>query len=133
LQTWVRETNELYSAQPALWEHDFDEQGFRWIDANDYENSVLSYMRFADDPSDFIVMALNFTPVPREGYRIGVPEAGYYRELLNSDSEHYGGGNVGNGGGVHTELSPSHGYAQSLKLTLPPLAIVILKLVRDDD
>ena len=130
LQAWVRDLNAVYKTQPALWEHDFDEHGFRWIDANDSENSVLTYMRFADDPSDFIVVAMNFTPVPRQYYRIGVPEAGHYRELLNSDGKGYGGGDVGNGGGVHTESHHSHGYQQSLTLTIPPLGIVILKLER---
>ena len=131
VQTWVRELNALYQAQPALWEHDFDERGFRWIDANDSENSVLTYIRFADDPSEFIVVAMNFTPVPRQGYCIGVPEAGYYEELMNSDSDRYGGSNVGNGGGVHTDAYESHGYQQRLSLTLPPLGIVVLKLRRD--
>jgi 1,4-alpha-glucan branching enzyme len=88
-------------------------------------------MRFADDASDFIVVACNFTPVPRNGYRVGVPEAGYYREILNSDSESYGGGNVGNGGGLHTDSYSVHGYENSLDLILPPLGIVMLKLERN--
>ena len=74
--------------------------GFRWIDCNDNENSVISFVRYARDRRDFVVMVLNFTPVPRHGYRIGVPEPGWYAELLNSDAAIYGGSNVGNGGGV---------------------------------
>lgn len=73
---------------------------------------------------------LNFTPVPREGYRIGVPEEGFYAEILNSDSDYFGGGNVGNGGGVQTDPVPSHGWEQSLRLTLPPLSCLLLKLRR---
>ena len=131
LQQFVRDLNRVYKQHPALWQHDFDERGFRWIDADDADQSILTYMRFGEDPDNFVVVACNFTPVPREGYRVGVPESGYYRELINSDSEIYGGSNLGNSGGVHTEAHHSHGYDQSLALTLPPLAVVILKLERD--
>jgi 1,4-alpha-glucan branching enzyme len=127
VQSWVNDLNHFYAAQPALFQHDFDPSGFRWIEANDAEQSVFTYIRFADDPNDFLVIACNFTPVPRAGYRVGVPEAGFYAELLNSDSEHYGGTNVGNGGGLNTEPTPWHTWNQSLNLTLPPLGIVILK------
>ncbi len=130
LQAWTRDMNHLYREQPALYEQDFTPDGFRWIEANDAEQSVFTYLRFAADSSDFLVIACNFTPVPRYGYRIGVPEAGHYAELLNSDSAHYGGGNVGNNGGLDTEAGLWHGYDQSLSLTLPPLGIVVLKLER---
>ena len=109
--------------EPALHEVDFDPAGFRWIDCNDNENSVVSFVRYARDPRDFVVMVFNFTPVPRDGYRIGVPEPGYYAELLNSDSALYGGSNVGNGGGVDSEPMPAHGFDQSLRLTVPPLGV----------
>jgi 1,4-alpha-glucan branching enzyme len=127
VQDWMRDLNHFYQAQPALWQHDFDPAGFQWIEANDAEQSVFTYIRFADDPADFLVAACNFTPVPRYGYRIGVPEMGEYAELLNSDSDHYGGGNIGNNGSVPAEAIPWHAWEQSLNLTIPPLGIVILK------
>ncbi len=130
MKAWMRDLNTLYQAQPALYEHDFDYKGFQWIDANDADNSTFSYIRYADDPSDFLVVVCNFTPVVRRDYRIGVPEHGTYSELLNSDSEQYGGGNVGNGGAVQAQDSPSHGMPCSLALTVPPLGILILKLKR---
>ncbi|MFN8530465.1 MAG: 1,4-alpha-glucan branching protein GlgB [Anaerolineae bacterium] len=130
LQRWMRDLNHVYQGQPALFQHDFDPSGFRWINADDADNSIFAYIRYADDPSDFVVVVANFTPVVRSGYRIGVPEAGRYVELLNSDSSHYGGGNVGNSGGVQTEASPAHGLPHSITLTLPPLGILLLKVER---
>jgi 1,4-alpha-glucan branching enzyme len=130
VQDWVRDLNRLYQEQPALYEIDFEPQGFRWIDANDADNSVLSYLRFAQDPADFLVVVCNFTPIMREHYRVGVPEAGYYREVLNSDAQAYNGSNVGNGGGVMTQPIRSHAFEHSLALTVPPLGMVILKLAR---
>ncbi len=130
VQAWVADMNKFYQAQPALWEHDFDPKGFQWIEPNDAEQSVFSYIRFADDPDDFLIIACNFTPVPRYGYRMGVPEAGHYAELLNSDASAYGGGNVGNNGGLDTDDIFWHEQPYSLSLTIPPLGIVILKLER---
>jgi 1,4-alpha-glucan branching enzyme len=130
VQAWFKDLNALYQQQPALYEHDFDPQGFRWIEPNDAEQSVFSYLRFADDPGNFLVVVCNFTPVPRYGYRIGVPEVGIYQELLNSDSAHYGGGNVGNGGSINSEPTAWHSFLHSLSLTLPPLGILILKKVK---
>jgi 1,4-alpha-glucan branching enzyme len=127
LQNWVRDMNRLYQEQPALFEHDFDSRGFEWIEPNDAEQSVFSYVRFADDLADFLVIACNFTPVPRYAYRIGVPEPGYYSELLNSDAAIYGGGNIGNNGGLYTDAIFWHNRDHSLSLTIPPLGIVILK------
>ncbi len=127
VQAWMRDLNHFYQAQPALYQEDFDAKGFHWIEANDAEQSVFTYLRFATDPADFLVIACNFTPVPRHGYRLGVPEAGHYAELLNSDSGHYGGGNVGNNGGVDAEAIPWHSQPHSLNLTIPPLGIVVLK------
>lgn len=130
LQKLVRDMNVLYMQQPALYEHDFDPQGFRWIEPNDAEQSVFSYIRFAYDPADFLIIACNFTPIPRHHYRLGVPEAGHYVEIINSDAGVYGGSNVGNGGGVDTDAIFWHDFPQSLSVTIPPLAIVILKLNR---
>jgi 1,4-alpha-glucan branching enzyme len=127
LQRWVQDLNHTYQRERSLHEVDFDGSGFRWIDCNDNENSVVSMIRTAKDPDDFSVIVTNFTPVPRPGYRIGVPAAGWYRELLNSDAEIYGGSNMGNDGGVHTEDLPAHGFEHSLRLTIPPLGFVLLK------
>jgi 1,4-alpha-glucan branching enzyme len=126
LRRFVKDLNGSYAAEPALHEIDFDPAGFAWIDCNDSENSVISFIRRGKTGSP-IVAVLNFTPVQRDGYRIGVPDAGTYRELLNSDGEVYGGCNVGNGGTVVTEPVPSHGHEQSLRLTLPGLSCLILK------
>jgi 1,4-alpha-glucan branching enzyme len=128
LKDWVRDLNRLYKEEPALWENDVRPEGFRWIEANDADQSIYTYLRYAKDPDDFLVIGCNFTPVARHNYRIGVPAPGYYEELINSDSSMYGGGNVGNYGGIQTDSIPWHAWSQSLSLTLPPLGIVILKL-----
>jgi 1,4-alpha-glucan branching enzyme len=124
---WVRDLHKLYREQPALFQRDFDARGFQWIEANDAEQSVFSYVRFAEDRSNFLVIACNFTPIPRHNYRIGVPEAGFYREVLNSDAECYGGGNVGNLGGKQADPIRWHQFHHSLSLTLPPLGVLVLK------
>ncbi len=128
MQQWVRDLNQVYRHEPSLYEVDFDGTGFSWIDCQDNENSVVSFLRRGKNPRDFTVMLVNFTPVPRTAYRIGVPEAGWYRELLNSDARIYGGGNMGNGGGVSTEPIASHGYQQSVSVLVPPLGFLMLKL-----
>jgi 1,4-alpha-glucan branching enzyme len=128
LQHFVRDLNRLYQNEPALFENDFEWTGFEWIDANDSDNSVLSFIRTAKSTDEFIVVVCNFTPVPRDAYRVGVPRPGYYREILNSDAASYWGGNVGNDGGRTTEDISVHGRSQSLSLTLPPLATIMLKL-----
>jgi 1,4-alpha-glucan branching enzyme len=127
LRRWVQDLNRVYQRERSLHEVDFEGAGFSWIDCNDNENSVVSLIRKARDPQDFTVMVANFTPVPRPAYRIGVPAAGWYRELLNSDAALYGGSNVGNGGGVASEPAPAHGFDHSLSLTVPPLGFVLLK------
>jgi 1,4-alpha-glucan branching enzyme len=127
LRRYVQDLNWLYGAEAALHQVDFEGAGFRWIDCNDSENSVVSIVRYARDRRDFVVMVFNFTPVPRGEYRIGVPEAGFYAELLNSDSAEYGGGNVGNLGGLTTEPVAAHGFEQSIRLTVPPLGCLLLK------
>jgi 1,4-alpha-glucan branching enzyme len=127
LRRWVKDLNAFYQREPALHQVDFEPGGFRWIDCNDNENSVVSMLRFARDHKDAVVMVLNFTPVTRHQYRVGVPEAGWYVERLNSDAAVYGGGNIGNGGGAATEPVAAHGFEQSLRLTIPPLSCLILK------
>ena len=127
LQRFVQDLNRTYAAERALHEVDFDGSGFRWIDCNDSENSVVSLVRHAKGGDEFVVAVFNFTPVPREKYRVGVPLAGNYMELLNSDADFYGGGNVGNGGSVASESVAAHGFDHSLSLRLPPLGCLLLK------
>ena len=126
LRQFVRDLNRVYSAEPALYALDFDPAGFQWIDCNDHENSVVAFIR-RDSAGGFVVAVLNFTPVPRDGYRIGVPLPGEYNELINSDSEAYGGSNIGNAGVAQTEPIPSHGHADSLRLNLPPLGFLVIE------
>jgi 1,4-alpha-glucan branching enzyme len=95
------------------------------------DNGIVSFVRRARDPDDFMVVLANFTPVPREGYRVGVPAPGFYRELLNSDSALYGGGNMGNAGGLSSEPTPWQGQPHSILLTAPPLAVVFFKPDRE--
>jgi 1,4-alpha-glucan branching enzyme len=128
IQQFVSDLNRCYTSEPSLYEVDFEQPGFEWIDCNDHEASVISLIRRALDPDDWVVVVLNWTPVVREGYRIGVPDAGYYEERLNSDATLYGGSNVGNEGGRETEPVAAHGHAQSLVLTLPPMGGLIFKL-----
>ena len=125
VQSLIRDLNHLYQELPELHQHDFDWQGFEWVDCHDAAQSILSYQRKSDD--SFVVTVLNFTPVPRQGYRIGVPEPGCYTERLNSDSEYYGGSNLGNQPELWTEEKPWMGHPYSLELTLPPLGGIILK------
>jgi 1,4-alpha-glucan branching enzyme len=127
LQQYIADLNRLYQSEPALYQVDFDWQGFQWIDLHDSDNSTLTYIRYAQDQTECIVCACNFTPVPREQYRMGVPRGGLYRELLNSDSEIYGGGNIGNGGSVQADPIPWHNQPFSLFVTLPPLSVIFFK------
>jgi len=127
MQRWVRDLNAYYRSEPALYESDFLPDGWRWIDADDSDNSVLTYMRFPKDHSAPVVMACNFTPVPRRGYRVGVPHGGNWREVLNSNAAIYGGTDEGNYGGRLTEPIACHGHQNSLLLDLPPLAMVVFK------
>jgi len=126
VQRLVRDLNRVYRNEPALHQVDFDWSGFQWIDANDSDNSVFSFVRYAKDPKDFVVVVCNLTPVVHHGYRIGVPQAGPYRELINSDLEIYGGSGVGNGAVVALN-EPCHAFGAALTLTLPPLAALILQ------
>ncbi len=128
LRQYVMDLNRIYLSEPALFEQDFEHEGFEWIDFSNAEESIISFIRRASNRDNFLVFVCNFTPVPRYNYLIGVPEPGFYREILNSDSELYGGSNMGNLGGVSAEANPIHNRPFSIKITLPPLSILIFKL-----
>lgn len=125
VQDVVRDLNRLYAATPALHSRDSEQAGFQWLVADDQDNSVIAWARKGAGGEIAIVVS-NFTPIPREGYRVGVPAGGHYREAFNSDAAQYGGANLGNGGGRTAEAQQSHGQQHSLSLTIPPLATVIL-------
>jgi len=124
LQVFMSDLGRLYLEDASLWEWDSEPRGFSWIDCQDWRQSVVSYLRSCS--RGYLVCIFNMTPVVRHNYRVGVPEAGRYRERINTDSELYGGSNVGNGGSMQTEPVEFHGYSQSLSLTLPPLGCLIL-------
>jgi 1,4-alpha-glucan branching enzyme len=126
LKRLVQHLNWLYRHEPALWDQDDSYEGFEWIDFYDSDNSVIAFLRKSRDGS-VVVFIVNATPIPREGYRIGVPHGGFYEEVLNTDAQTYGGGNIGNFGGCHAERISWQGKAHSLLLRLPPLATVGLK------
>jgi 1,4-alpha-glucan branching enzyme len=127
VQRLVGDLNRLYREQPALHVFDCDGAGFRWINADDSHNSIYAWYRSGHADAAPVIAVCNFTPVPRLNYRIGAPRAGVWREILNSDSELYGGSNLGNGGWIETSTHPLHGQPFSLELTLPPLATVLLR------
>jgi 1,4-alpha-glucan branching enzyme len=127
LQQYTKALNELYKSEPALYEVDFHWEGFEWIDFHDFENSIIAFIRHAKDRNDYVVFICNFTPAPHMAYRIGLPELTDYREIFNSDSEIFGGSNLGNGGFVRAEAVPSHGREASAEIVIPPLGIVALK------
>jgi 1,4-alpha-glucan branching enzyme len=127
MQKWVGDLNRLYRAEPALHELDCNPAGFAWIDCNDADSSAVSFVRNGQSTGDIILVVCNFTPVPRYGYQVGVPRGGFWKEVLNSDSEDYTGSGVGNQGGVEASCEGWHGRPYSLSLTVPPLAAVFLK------
>jgi 1,4-alpha-glucan branching enzyme len=127
LLRWVRDLNTFYRGQPSLYEVDFDSSGFEWVDCNDTQRSVVSFLRKGSNASDQTLFVCNFTPVPRENYRVGVPSDGYWREMLNSDASLYGGSGQGNAGGAAASPLPIHGRPCSLNLTLPPLGVLVLQ------
>ncbi len=127
MQRWVQSLNAAYRREPALYEADFTQEGFEWIDACDAEASVISFLRKGKKTGDVIMVAANFTPVPRIGYRLGVPRCGFWSEILNSDAKLYGGSGHGNFGGMEADAIRSHGRSYSLPLVLPPLGVVFLK------
>jgi len=124
LQQLVRDLNRIYREEPALWEADVEQSGYRWIDANNADDNVIAFMRLAPSSNRRIICLCNFSPVVRYEYRVGAPAAGIYREILNTDSAFYGGSNVGNAGAVTADDRPWHGLPFSLTVTLPPLASV---------
>jgi 1,4-alpha-glucan branching enzyme len=124
---WVRDLNTWYRGEPALHQLDADPAGFAWIDCNDADASVLTYLRRGTQAGDTLAVACNFTPVLRRNYRLGVPAAGYWREILNSDAPLYGGSGQGNMGGVVAAPVACHGHFQSINVTLPPLGVVVFK------
>ncbi len=127
LKNWVRDLNKLYCNEPALHSNEFSSSGFEWIDCQDSDQSVFTFLRRASDSDEVILVALNFTPVPRYNYRVGVPIAGEWVESLNSDSEAYWGSGVGNMGAVKTKDGASHGRPYSMHITVPPLGAVFFK------
>jgi 1,4-alpha-glucan branching enzyme len=131
LRDTVRRLNQLYSSEAALHEEEYSWDGFQWIDLHDYERSILAYARRAPRADETILVILNFTPIVRHGYRLGVPEAGVYSELFNSDASEYGGSGV-----VNEPLTSSdvawHGYLNSVELTLPPLGAIFLKRLANE-
>lgn len=127
LQRWIADLNQVYRSEPALFQRDFSNEGFEWVDVHDWESSIVSYLRFANDRRDCLLVVCNLTPVPRSDYRVGVPCGGYWKELLNSDASHYGGSGQGNLGGAHAEPVHTQGRAHSLRLQLPPLSVLVLK------
>ena len=127
LQEFIKQLNRLYQSEPALYQIDFNHTGFEWIDFHDADNSIIAFIRRGLDPKDYVVFCCNFTPVPRSSYRFGVPQEGFYQEILNSDSELFGGSNMGNGGVVYAEAVPQHGRPFSIDVTLPPLAVIAFR------
>jgi 1,4-alpha-glucan branching enzyme len=122
---WVRDLNRVLRETPSLHEQDFVDSGFQWVDCDDADVSVIAFLRKSRS-GDLALVVCNFTPVPREAYRLGVPRGGVWRERLNSDAGVYGGSDLGNLGSLATDATSSHGQAQSLSMRLPPLAIVVL-------
>jgi len=127
VQRWVADLNRLYRENSALHRKDFSPDGFRWVQRGDWEQSAISFLRFAGEEAPPILAVYNFTPMPRLNYRVGVPRGGYWREILNSDAQAYGGSGLGNHGGADAVPMPYEEYSHSLTLTLPPLAAVFFK------
>jgi 1,4-alpha-glucan branching enzyme len=127
LKRWVQDLNRFYRQEPALFELDFQPEGFEWIDFSDWEKSILSFLRKDRKSKDVILAVCNFTPVVYSDYKIGVPAAGIWEEVLNSDAKEYEGSGQGNLGSIKSEETPIHGKQQSISLTLPPLSILLFK------
>lgn len=131
LRQWVRDLNQAHRREPALHQFDFEPRGFEWIDCEDRDSSVISFLRRGRDPRDDLIVVCNFTPVPRDDYAIGAPAGGRWSEILNSDAALYGGSGVGNAGGAGATAEPAHGRPYRLTIVLPPLACVMFKRRRD--
>ena len=130
LKRWARDLNTFYRGEPALHELDAHPEGYQWIDANDSEQSVLSFLRKGHSGGEMVLFVANFTPIPRHNYRVGVPRSGLWEEVLNGDATLYGGSGQGNIGGASTTPVASHGHPRSLNLILPPLALIALRSPR---
>jgi 1,4-alpha-glucan branching enzyme len=122
----IADLNRLYRSTPSLYERDCDPAGFQWIEGGDIDRNVFVYLRLGADPSSIAVVICNMSPMVWRDYRVGTPKGGAWREILNTDSEHYGGSNVGNAGKVTAEETPWHGQTNSLSLVIPPLATLVL-------
>jgi 1,4-alpha-glucan branching enzyme len=127
LQFLVQELNHFYRANPAMYQVDFHHDGFQWVDFRDVEHSVISFLRRAENAEDFLLFCCNFTPVVHERYRIGVPAEGVYEEVFDTDSHLFGGSNLGNPQWIQSQRGPQHGFAQSISVTLPPLAVIAFR------
>lgn len=128
LQDLMKDLNRLYKSLPQLFEADVEPAGFQWIDASNADDNVVAFMRTAPASGKRLICICNFSPVIRPGYRVGLPRDGYYPEILNTDSSHYGGSNFGNGGGVHAQAHPWHGLSHSAVIELPPLSAIWLEV-----
>ena len=131
LQDLMKDLNRLYKSLPQLFEADVEPAGFQWIDASNADDNVVAFMRTAPASGKRLICICNFSPVIRPGYRVGLPRDGYYPEILNTDSSHYGGSNFGNGGGVHAQAHPWHGLSHSAVIELPPLSAIWLEVPQD--
>ena len=127
MQNLIRDLNRLYREEPSLYQRDFTPDGFEWIDCQNADDSVLAFVRRAADPADELLVCCNLTPVVRKNHRVGVTRPGWYKEVFNSDSEHYGGSNVGTFPGAQAEDKGWHGRPWSIDINLPPLGIAVLK------
>jgi 1,4-alpha-glucan branching enzyme len=127
LKMWIGELNRFYVGESAMHETDFEARGFEWVDCNDAQNSVVSFLRKGESSEGIVLAVFNLTPVPHHNYRVGVPRSGMWREMLNSDAKEYGGSGQGNLGSVEASPVRYHGRSNSLNLTLPPLAAVLFK------
>jgi 1,4-alpha-glucan branching enzyme len=131
LKHWMKDLNQLYRTEPAMHESDFFPDGFKWIDCNDAVHSTISLIRRDRQNANEVIAVFNFTPVPRQNYRVGAPRSNFWRELLNSDAREYGGSGQGNLGSLEAAPVPFHGMPHSLNLTLPPLSAVFLSPAED--
>ncbi|MFH2137865.1 MAG: 1,4-alpha-glucan branching protein GlgB [Candidatus Omnitrophota bacterium] len=127
LQRWVKELNYFYKTEPAFYENDFDHNGFQWMDCQDWERGIISFMRQDLSHKNSVMVVCNFTPVPHDNYKIGIPEGGFWKEVLNSDAQEYGGSGIGNLGGLESSPLPYQGKYYSLSLTVPPLSVLFFK------
>jgi 1,4-alpha-glucan branching enzyme len=128
LSKWMQDLNRTYTSTPALYEKDFDKEGFRWIDANDSKNSILSFVRYDKSGKKPVIVFCNFTPIPLFNYRAGVPQDGYWKEILNSDAKEYGGSGHGNLGGAESFPVPYHHEESSINVNIPPLGVVMFSI-----